>query len=146
MGAVSILRDVTETMRKTEELVYAAGHDSLTGLPNRNLLNSLTQRAIVRAQRQRFTFALLFLDLDRFKEINDTMGHAAGDALLINVARRLSRMCSTGSPQPFRSVLAPAFSPTMATTREALLSHADAAMYRTKKDKDFKGSNLLQSR
>lgn len=90
VGAVSILRDVTETIQKTEQLVYAADHDPLTGLPNRNLLNSRTQQAIARAQRKHETFALLFLDLDRFKEINDTMGHAAGDALLVNVARRLT--------------------------------------------------------
>lgn len=90
MGAVSILRDVTETIKKTEQLVYAAHHDALTGLPNRNLLNSRTLQAIARAQRRHESFALLFLDLDRFKEINDTLGHAAGDALLINVARRLA--------------------------------------------------------
>lgn len=90
MGAVSILRDVTETIKKTEQLVYAADHDALTGLPNRNLLNSRTLQAIARAQRKHESFAMLFLDLDRFKEINDTLGHAAGDTLLINVARRLA--------------------------------------------------------
>ncbi|MBD5801543.1 putative diguanylate cyclase YegE [Azoarcus sp. Aa7] len=90
VGAVSILRDVTETLQRAEELAYAADHDGLTGLPNRGLLHNRLQQAIARAQRKHETFALLFLDLDRFKEVNDTMGHAAGDALLVEAARRLS--------------------------------------------------------
>lgn len=90
VGAVSILRDVTETLLKTEELAYAADHDPLTGLPNRSLLTSRLHQAIARAQRREESFALLFLDLDRFKEVNDTMGHAAGDAVLVEVARRLT--------------------------------------------------------
>jgi diguanylate cyclase (GGDEF)-like protein/PAS domain S-box-containing protein len=90
VGAVSILRDVTETLLKAEELAYAADHDALTGLPNRNLLRNRLQQAIARAQRRDENFALLFLDLDRFKIVNDTMGHAAGDALLVEVAKRLT--------------------------------------------------------
>jgi diguanylate cyclase (GGDEF)-like protein/PAS domain S-box-containing protein len=92
IGAVSVFRDVTETEKKAEELAHAAGHDALTGLPNRNLLKDRTQQAIARAQRKHENFALLFLDLDRFKEVNDHMGHASGDALLIDVAKRL-RSC-----------------------------------------------------
>ena len=90
VGAVSILRDVTESLQRAEELAYAADHDALTGLPNRSLLLNRLQQAIARAQRRHERFALLFLDLDRFKEINDTMGHAAGDALLVEVAKRLT--------------------------------------------------------
>ena len=90
VGAVSVFRDVTEAHQKTEELAYAAGHDALTGLPNRNLLKDRTRLAIARAQRKHESFALLFLDLDRFKEINDTMGHASGDAVLLDVAHRLT--------------------------------------------------------
>lgn len=90
VGAVSVFRDVTEAHQKTEELTYAAGHDPLTGLPNRNLFKDRTRSAIARAQRKHESFALLFLDLDRFKEVNDRMGHASGDALLLDVAHRLS--------------------------------------------------------
>ncbi|PKO52603.1 MAG: diguanylate cyclase, partial [Betaproteobacteria bacterium HGW-Betaproteobacteria-21] len=90
VGAVSILRDVTESVLKAEQLAYAADHDALTGLPNRSLLNSRLHQAIARAQRRDASFALLFLDPDRFKELNDTMGHAAGDAVLVEVALRLT--------------------------------------------------------
>jgi diguanylate cyclase (GGDEF)-like protein/PAS domain S-box-containing protein len=90
IGAVSVFRDVTEAALKSEQLAYAADHDPLTGLPNRNLLKDRTRQAIARAQRKHEGFALLFLDLDRFKAINDSMGHASGDALLVDVARRLT--------------------------------------------------------
>jgi len=89
VGAVSVFRDVTEVLQKFEQLTYAADHDTLTGLPNRNLLKDRTKQAIARAQRKHENFALLFLDLDSFKMINDSMGHAAGDTLLIDVANRL---------------------------------------------------------
>jgi diguanylate cyclase (GGDEF)-like protein/PAS domain S-box-containing protein len=90
VGAVSVFRDVTEAQQRTEELAYAADHDPLTGLPNRNLLKDRTKQAIARAQRKHENFALLFLDLDHFKEVNDRMGHSSGDALLIDVAKRLT--------------------------------------------------------
>jgi diguanylate cyclase (GGDEF)-like protein/PAS domain S-box-containing protein len=90
VGAVSVFRDVTEEQQKTAELAHAADHDALTGLPNRNLLKDRTRLAIARAQRKHERFALLFLDLDRFKEVNDRMGHASGDALLLDVAHRLT--------------------------------------------------------
>jgi diguanylate cyclase (GGDEF)-like protein/PAS domain S-box-containing protein len=90
VGAVSVFRDMTEAQKQTEKLAYAAGHDPLTGLPNRNLLKDRAMQAIARAQRKDESFALLFLDLDGFKEVNDRMGHASGDALLLDVARRLA--------------------------------------------------------
>lgn len=91
IGAVSVLRDTTEAQEKLDALVFAANHDPLTGLPNRNLLTELIHHAIARAQRKHDNFALLFLDLDRFKEVNDTRGHAAGDVLLCEVTARLKR-------------------------------------------------------
>lgn len=90
VGAVSVFRDVTEARQLTEQLAYAADHDVLTGLPNRNLLKDRTRQAIARAQRKHESFALLFLDLDEFKAVNDSMGHASGDTLLIDVAKRLT--------------------------------------------------------
>lgn len=72
---------------QVEALAY---HDALTGLPNRALLTDRLNRAIVQASRDSMRVAVLLLDLDRFKEINDGFGHAAGDRLLVEVARRLS--------------------------------------------------------
>lgn len=90
VGVVGVLRDVTEEFQKTELLAHVATHDPLTGLPNRNLLKDRTEQAIARAQRKREHFALLFLDLDRFKAVNDSMGHTTGDNLLVDVAKRLA--------------------------------------------------------
>jgi diguanylate cyclase (GGDEF)-like protein/PAS domain S-box-containing protein len=75
-----------------ENLLYVATHDTLTGLPNRYMFNQRFAHALNSAQRYRKTMALLFLDLDRFKFINDTLGHPFGDRLLVEVASRL-RMC-----------------------------------------------------
>jgi diguanylate cyclase (GGDEF)-like protein/PAS domain S-box-containing protein len=72
-----------------EALEYAATHDSLTGLPNRSLFMDRLHHAVISARRQRATFSLLLLDLDGFKSVNDTYGHAAGDTCLIELARRL---------------------------------------------------------
>jgi diguanylate cyclase (GGDEF)-like protein/PAS domain S-box-containing protein len=75
-----------------ENLLYVATHDTLTGLPNRYMFNQRFAHALNSAQRYRKAMALLFLDLDRFKFINDTLGHPFGDRLLVEVASRL-RMC-----------------------------------------------------
>jgi len=75
-----------------ENLLYVATHDTLTGLPNRYMFNQRFAHALNNAQRYRKSMALLFLDLDRFKFINDTLGHPFGDRLLVEVAGRL-RMC-----------------------------------------------------
>ncbi|MFE1440308.1 aminotransferase class I/II-fold pyridoxal phosphate-dependent enzyme [Streptomyces sp. NPDC058739] len=91
-GLVITLRDVTEQRRLEHELTQRAFHDSLTGLPNRTLLMERIERALLRSRREGSLTCLLFIDLDDFKLVNDTMGHSAGDHLLIAVAGRLTAM------------------------------------------------------
>ncbi|HLZ26957.1 MAG TPA: EAL domain-containing protein [Chloroflexota bacterium] len=91
-----ILRDISERKRAEEALAYQAVHDSLTGLPNRDLLYDRLRHAIHQASRVGGTAALLLMDLDRFKEVNDTLGHAVGDVLLVAVARRLQSALRDG--------------------------------------------------
>jgi diguanylate cyclase (GGDEF)-like protein/PAS domain S-box-containing protein len=90
-GAVAVLRDVRELKAKEEALSYLAHHDPLTNLPNRLLFYDRLEQALARAERQGRKVGVLFMDLDRFKEVNDTLGHEVGDLLLQNVARRISR-------------------------------------------------------
>jgi diguanylate cyclase (GGDEF)-like protein len=89
-----VVNDITDKKRAEQELRYLANYDTLTGLPNRALLSERLGRAIVRARRQETRVAVLFLDLDRFKDINDSMGHAAGDRLLKAAATRLQATVS----------------------------------------------------
>jgi diguanylate cyclase (GGDEF)-like protein/PAS domain S-box-containing protein len=86
---LGITRDITSRKTADEQIQYLAHFDSLTGLPNRAQLNDLTTYAISLAQRSNQPVALLFLDIDNFKDINDTLGHSAGDALLVELANRL---------------------------------------------------------
>jgi len=83
--------DITERRQAEEKIAFLAYHDPLTGLPNRLLLQDRLHQAIAQAERMNTTLALVFLDLDNFKKINDSLGHAAGDALLREVAQRLKR-------------------------------------------------------
>ena len=89
LGTVIAFHDISERKRQTAQLEYQALHDALTGLPNRVLLHDRLAQAIRLATRNGEPLALLLIDLDGFKEVNDTLGHQAGDALLQQVAQRL---------------------------------------------------------
>lgn len=87
---IAILRDITERKQVERRLSYMANYDSLTGLPNRSLFRERLERAMDRTRRSGRQLALMFLDLDRFKNINDTLGHEVGDQLLKYVANALT--------------------------------------------------------
>jgi diguanylate cyclase (GGDEF)-like protein/PAS domain S-box-containing protein len=86
---VAVMTDISQLKRSEAKFDYLAHHDPLTDLPNRLLMQSRIQHAIDRALRSRCRLALLFIDLDRFKNVNDSLGHPAGDELLSAIARRL---------------------------------------------------------
>ena len=88
LGFVLASKDVTEYKKAEERIQYLATHDSLTGLPNRAMFTQLLDHAILSAKRENKLLAVLFVDLDRFKTINDTKGHDAGDQLLYTIATR----------------------------------------------------------
>ncbi len=175
IGAVGVTIDVTELKRAEHVLFDAAHRDRLTGLPNRLSLEERLAETIADAARERREFALLFLDLDRFKSINDTLGHNPGDDVLREVAARLQAVVREGevvarpggdefivllpragdpteiqtvSQRLLRALAAPigaggrelyvtasigaAMYPAHGKTAEALIAHADAAMYRSK--------------
>ena len=89
-GAVLVLRDVTEHKRAQAALTWQANHDTLTGLPNRAKMMALLHDALTRGRTRSGQVAVLYVDLDRFKLVNDTLGHAVGDALLTQVVRRIA--------------------------------------------------------
>ncbi|NLR74020.1 putative bifunctional diguanylate cyclase/phosphodiesterase [Leeia aquatica] len=86
---VCITSDITEQKQHADHIWHLAHHDTVTGLPNRNLLQDRLMQSILQAERSNKKSALLFIDLDRFKNINDTLGHSFGDRLLKHVADRL---------------------------------------------------------
>lgn len=90
VGAVETLQDVTSQKKYEKQLEHQANYDSLTGLANRNLLNNRLRQAIIQAKRENFLLALLFLDLDNFKQVNDTLGHSVGDEVLQVFGQRIT--------------------------------------------------------
>ncbi|MYM28050.1 EAL domain-containing protein [Duganella sp. CY15W] len=88
---VAVLEDISQRKQFEEELMHLARHDALTGLANRTLLLDRVSQAIAQARRSGALVAMLFLDLDRFKTINDSLGHDAGDRVVIEVGRRLKQ-------------------------------------------------------
>lgn len=86
---LSIIRDITERKEAEEKLLHQANFDSLTELPNRLLALDRLSQAIKQAHRSNYQVALMFIDIDQFKKVNDTLGHAIGDQLLIDVGKRL---------------------------------------------------------
>jgi diguanylate cyclase (GGDEF)-like protein/PAS domain S-box-containing protein len=95
-GTVIVFRDVSAARAMAEQIAYSAQHDFLTGLPNRMLLNDRIGQAIALSRRHMGKVAVLFLDLDGFKYINDSLGHPVGDKLLKSIAKRLTS-CVRGS-------------------------------------------------
>jgi diguanylate cyclase (GGDEF)-like protein/PAS domain S-box-containing protein len=93
---LSVVRDVTDVVEAEDRLRHAALHDHLTGLPNRTLLMQRLESALERGRRDGREVAVLFCDLDGFKLVNDTGGHAAGDAVLLETARRLETVLRVG--------------------------------------------------
>ncbi|WP_290872382.1 EAL domain-containing protein [Aquabacterium sp.] len=88
-GYLAMAHDVTSRREAEKQVQHMALHDALTGLPNRNMLQEQLKASLGLAERQHLTMAMMFLDLDRFKKINDSLGHHIGDNVLIEVARRL---------------------------------------------------------
>jgi diguanylate cyclase (GGDEF)-like protein/PAS domain S-box-containing protein len=86
---VGVTSDITGQKKAARALAYKATHDSLTGLPNRYLLEDRIRQYIAQAKRQHLSFIMAVADLDDFKQVNDTLGHLAGDALLIEFGKRL---------------------------------------------------------
>jgi diguanylate cyclase (GGDEF)-like protein/PAS domain S-box-containing protein len=92
IGSVAVVRDVTERREAEKQVRRLALNDALTGLPNRTILHDRLAHALALARRESEKLAVMIIDLDQFKDVNDTLGHPAGDQLLRNVGHRLSRV------------------------------------------------------
>ncbi len=95
-GVLASVRDVTAMKRAERELAHRAMHDEVTGLPNRRLFMDRLRQSLLRLHRRPGALAVLFVDLDRFKQVNDEFGHDQGDAVLVAVADRLRHVARTG--------------------------------------------------
>ncbi len=96
VGAVLVIRDISEEKQLNEQLRHHALHDSLTGLPNRRQFLNVLSEALERAKDGGIRHAVLFADIDRFKLINDSLGHHAGDLLLVSIAERIRSVLGAG--------------------------------------------------
>lgn len=96
IGVASLVQDVTERLNTERTIHYMAHHDALTGLPNRRLMQDRLNQAILSARRAQRHVGLLFVDLDRFKLVNDTLGHETGDYVLRDIAKRLTKVVREG--------------------------------------------------
>jgi GGDEF domain-containing protein len=99
IGTFGITRDVTAQIKAEKDLAYQVLHDPVTGLANRFSLMDRLRQALIAMERLPGRLAVLFVDLDHFKEVNDSFGHDAGDQVLAEVGRRLSRF-SRHAPTP----------------------------------------------
>ena len=95
-GNIFVARNITERKRAERRIRYLARYDALTKIPNRMQFHHVLQQTIARALRSGQVVALLYLDMDRFKEVNDTFGHGAGDRVLEVLAERLTRALPQG--------------------------------------------------
>jgi diguanylate cyclase (GGDEF)-like protein len=93
---LSVFIDLHRLRKHTEALTHRALHDALTGLPNRDLFDDRLEQALARARRRTVPLAVLFVDLDGFKQVNDVHGHAAGDKVLVEAGHRLRGLVRTG--------------------------------------------------
>lgn len=96
VGTYGVIRDLSERKRTEELIRYHLHHDTLTALPNRTLFNDRLQMALIQARREKLKLAVVFIDLDHFKKVNDTFGHQVGDEVLQTVAKNLKRCLRAG--------------------------------------------------
>lgn len=96
IGGVAIVSDVTEQIQAQEKIKHQAYFDALTDIPNRILFKDRVEQALAHYRRHGSLIAIMFLDLDHFKSVNDSLGHYVGDLLLVETATRLSRICREG--------------------------------------------------